>query len=64
MNWGLCQKKALVDSTIVKTDATLNSLIEVNLSPEEYWKKLDHKESPKKKLVVEHFSGEVDKNKM
>ena len=54
----------LVDSTIVKADASLNSLIEVNLSPEEYWKKLDNKERPKKKLVGEHFSGKVDKNKM
>jgi len=54
----------LVDSTIVKADASLNSLIEVNLSPEEYWKKLDNKERPKKKLIGEHFSGKVDKNKM
>jgi len=62
---GLISKEGmLVDSTIVKADASLNSLIEVNLSPEEYWKKLDHKERPKKKLVGEHFSGKVDKDKM
>ncbi len=53
---GLVSKEGmLVDSTIIKADASINSLIEVSISPEEYWKKLDQKEKPKKKLVGEHF---------
>ena len=62
---GLVSKEAmLVDSTIVKADASFNSLVEVNLSPEEYWKKLDGKEKPKKKLVGQHFTGQFDKDKI
>jgi len=53
----------LIDSTIVKADASSNSLVEINLSPEEYWKRLDRPERPKKKLVGERFTGKVDKNK-
>ena len=54
----------LIDSTIVKADASLHSLVEINLSPEEYWKRLDRSEKPKKKLVGDRFTGKVDKNKM
>ena len=54
----------LIDSTIVKADASYNSMVEINLSPEEYWKRLDQSERPKKKLVGERFIGKVDKNKM
>jgi IS5 family transposase len=39
-------------------------MVEINLSPEEYWKRLDQSERPKKKLVGERFIGKVDKNKM
>jgi len=54
----------LIDSTIVKADASSNSLVEINLSPEDYWNKLDQKEKPKKKLAGSHFTGKVDRNKM
>jgi hypothetical protein len=63
---GLVSKEGmLIDSTIVKADASSYSLIEVNLSPEEYWKRLDQPEKrPEKKRVGRCFTGEVDKNKM
>ena len=32
----------LIDSTIVKADASTGSMVEVGLSPGQYWKKLDH----------------------
>ena len=54
----------IFDSTIVKADASFNSLVEVNLSPEEYWKKLNSKEKPKKKLVGKHFTGQFDIDKI
>lgn len=42
--------------------------MEINLSPEDYWKKLDQseklKEKPKKKLIGNQFTGKVDKDKM
>lgn len=62
---GLVSKEGmLVDSTIVKADASFNSLIEIELSPEEYWKKLDSNKKPKKKLVGQHFTGQFDKDKI
>jgi len=54
----------LIDSTIVKADASSSSLVEVNLSLEDYWNKLDQKERPEKRLVGRCFTGKVDKNKM
>jgi len=54
----------LIDSTIVRADASDSSMVEINLSPGQYWKKLDRKDKPKKKLVGGRFAGEVDKNKM
>ena len=39
-------KEILIDSTIVRADASMNSIIEVNISPEEYWRKLDESEIP------------------
>ena len=65
IDFGLVSNEAiLIDSTIVKADASSHSLVEVNLSPEDYWTKLDQKEKPKKKLVGKQFTGKVDKNKM
>jgi len=61
---GLVSKEGmLIDSTIVRADASDNSMVEVNLSPEKYWKKLDQKK-PKKKLSGARYTGEVDKSKM
>jgi transposase len=54
----------LIDSTIVKANASDGSMVEINLSPEQYWKRLDRPDRPKKKLVGDRFAGEVDKNKM
>ena len=54
----------LIDSTIVRADASDRSMVEINLSPEQYWKRLDRKEKPKKKLSGARYTGEVDKDKM
>ena len=54
----------LIDSTIVKADASTGSLVDISLSPEDYWKRLDKSEKPKKKLIGNNFTGKVDKNKM
>jgi len=44
---GLVQaKEILIDSTIVRADASMNSIVEVNIPPEEYWRKLDESEIP------------------
>ena len=49
VGFGLVANEAiLIDSTIVKANASIQSLVEVNLSPEDYWKKLDQKEKLKK----------------
>ena len=62
---GLVSKEGmLIDSTIVKADASIQSLVEVNISPEQYWKQLDKGQKPKKILAGDFFTGEVDKNKM
>jgi len=54
----------LIDSTIVKADASDGSMVEIGLSPGQYWKSLDRKDRPKKKLSGARYTGEVDKNKM
>jgi len=55
----------LIDSTVVKADASTDSLVDINLSPEDYWKKLNrHEKRPKKKTVGRGFTGKVDKDKM
>lgn len=54
----------LIDSTIVRANASDNSMIEIGLSPEQYWKRLDGKDRPKKKLSGARYTGEVDVNKM
>ncbi len=62
---GLVSKEGvLIDSTIVKADASIQSLVEVNISPEQYWKQLDKGKKPKKILAGDFFTGEVDKNKI
>lgn len=63
---GLVSKEdVLIDSTIVKADASIDSLVKVNLTPEDYWKKLDRYEKrPEKKRVGRGFTGKVDKDKM
>lgn len=39
MELGMVSKEGmLIDSTIVKADASIQSLVEVNISPEQYWK--------------------------
>ncbi len=41
-NFGLVSKDTLlIDSTVVKANASIDSIVEVNLSPEEYWRELD-----------------------
>ena len=65
MELGLVSKEGmLIDSTIVKADASIQSLVEVNISPEQYWKQLDKNQKPKKILAGDFFTGEVDKNKI
>ncbi len=65
MELGLVSSEGmLIDSTIVRANASDSSMVEINLSPGQYWKKLDQKEKPKKKLVGRRFGGEVDKDKM
>ena len=55
----------LVDSTIVKADASTDSLVKVSLSPEDYWKRLDrHEKRPEKKKSGRGFTGKVDRDKM
>ncbi len=77
-----CQKCGLVkvdflfvDSTLVKANASMDSLMEVNLLPEKYWRKLDEEEkksSPRGRKPIDieasqvgaHFKGKIDKEKM
>ncbi len=54
----------LIDSTIVRADASDRSMVEIGLSPRQYWRKLDRKDKPKKKLSGARYTGEVDKDKM
>jgi len=54
----------LIDSTIVRANASDSSMVEINLSPGQYWKRLDKPDRPKKKLDGGRYTGEVDKSKM
>ena len=54
----------LIDSTVIRADASMDSLVEINLSPEDYWKKLDWSKRPEKKRAGRCFTGKVDKDKM
>ena len=69
VSYGLVSKEnLLVDSTIVKANASTDSLVEVNLSPEEYWRELDEGEKKKysedTKQVGSRFIGKIDKKRM
>lgn len=71
---GLVTGDALyIDSTLVKADAALSSLVEVSLSPDDYWQELEkseHKPNPpspgsgKRHEEGTPFAGEVDTAKM
>jgi len=54
----------LTDYTIVKANTSDISMVEINLSPRQYWKRLDRSYRLKKKLNGARYAGEVDKNKM
>jgi transposase len=65
----------LVDSTIVRADASMDSVLEVSLPADEYWRKLDDSEKNKSPRgmkpkgdeaiqVGSHFKGDVDKEKI
>ena len=67
INYGLVSGDGmLIDSTVVKADAARDSMIEVSLSPEEYWRELDKSEKKDSltQQVGSHFSGKVDKDRM
>jgi transposase len=76
INYGMVSKESvLIDSSIVRADASIQSMVEVNISPEEYWRKLDESEKtkssvgrkPKKDKPVNegsHFNSTPDKDKM
>ena len=60
MELGLVSKEGmLIDSTIVKADASDGSMVEIGLSPGQYWKRLERKDKPKKKLSGARYTGEV-----
>jgi len=62
---GLVSKEGmLIDSTIVRADASDRSMVEIGLSPGQYWNRLDRSDKPKKKLSGARYTGEVDKDKM
>ncbi len=76
IDYGIVSKEGiLVDSSIVRADASADSILEINLSPEEYWRKLDESEKiksptgrkPKSGTPVNtgsHFKGTFDKDKI
>jgi len=64
-----------VDSTLVKANASMSSLVEVKLSPEVHWRELESSEEvkgprgrpPKEKMnqqIGRHFTGKMDLKKM
>jgi|TARA_B100000315_G_C14539337_1_gene570066 transposase len=76
ISYGIVSKEGvLIDSSIIKADASAGSIVEINLSPEEYWRKLDESEKIKSPAgrksesgtpvnTGSHFKGEPDKEKM
>ena len=65
----------LVDCTLIDADASMKSLVDLELSPEEYWRKLDEEEKTKSnrgpkpggdgRELGKHFKGEkADPEKM
>jgi transposase len=73
---GLVKADSLfIDSTLIKANASMDSLMEVNLAPEKYWRKLEEEEKPRSprgrkpidneaSQVGVHFKGEIDEEKM
>jgi len=58
-------KEILIDSTIVKANASLGSIIDVDISPEEYWQQLDKSEEKNSKYSGSHYDGsKIDKTKI
>jgi transposase len=63
-----------VDSTVVRADASMDSMVEVNLSPERYWRELDEEEKRRgtrgrkptgdSQFVGKKSQGEIDVKKM
>lgn len=64
-----------IDSTLIKANAALNSLVETDLAPDAYWRELEKDETPSsqrgRKPVKEeamqvgsHFTGIVDETKI
>jgi len=76
ISYGIVSREViLVYSSIIKADASAGSIVEINLSPEEYWRKLDESEKIKSPAgrksksgtpvnTGSHFKGEPDKDKM
>jgi IS5 family transposase len=61
---GLVSKEGmLIDSTIVRANASDRSMVETRLSPGQYWIRIEE-EKPKKKLVGRRFGGKFDIDKM
>ena len=70
ISYGLVSKDSiLIDSSIVKADASIGSIVDVDLFPEEYWKKLDKAEKIKNSHkhpvnTCSPFNGKPNKDKM
>ena len=69
VSYGLVAKEnLLIDSTIVKANASTDSLVEVDLSPEQYWRELDESEKEKysenTKQISSSFIGKIDKKRI
>lgn len=60
----ISKEGVLVDSTTLKADASIQSLVDINISGQDYWKQLDKSKKSEKTLAGDFFTGEVDKNKM
>lgn len=65
----------LVDSTIVRADASMNSMVELTLPADEYWRKLDESEKGEQRRgkkpkgdqsiqIGSQFNGDVDTEKI
>jgi len=58
-------KEILIDSTIVKANASLGSIIDVDISPEGYWQQLEKSEEKNSKYSGSHYDGsKIDKTKI
>ena len=55
-------KEILIDSNNVKANASIDSMVDVNISPEIYWRELDNskeKEDKNTKYIASQYSGEI-----